>query len=236
MKWFNNPETLEDLKKQYKRLAFQNHPDRGGKTSDMQEINAEYEDLFSRLKDVHKNAQGEFYTVRTATTETATEFMDIIEKLIRMDGIEIEVCGSWLWVTGDTRPHKEDLKALKFRWSSNKGAWYFHRCEAGGFDYWGELCSDEKDYEAARERLQAKSTSEIKPCYEDVLAEILEAGGKLIVFDYEEDEYHDLTMEKILRGWKKYIEQQNTFDFDEYDAVSADCILQYAIFGDVIYG
>ena len=38
-------------------------------------------------------------------------------------------------------------------------------CEAGGFDYWGELCSDEKDYEAARERLQAKSTSEIKPCY-----------------------------------------------------------------------
>lgn len=43
MKWFNNPETLEDLKKQYKKLAFQNHPDRGGKTSDMQEINAEYE-------------------------------------------------------------------------------------------------------------------------------------------------------------------------------------------------
>lgn len=35
MKWFNNPETLEDLKKQYKKLAFQNHPDRGGKTSDM---------------------------------------------------------------------------------------------------------------------------------------------------------------------------------------------------------
>lgn len=109
-------------------------------------------------------------------------------------------------------------------------------CEAGGFDYWGELCSDEKDYEAARECLQAKSTSEIKPCYEDVLAEILEAGGKLIVFDYEEDKYHDLTMEKILSGWKKYMEQQNTFDFDEYDAVSADCILQYAIFGDVIYG
>ena len=127
MKWFNNPETLEDLKKQYKKLAFQNHPDRGGKTSDMQEINAEYEALFSRLKDTHKNAEGEFYTARTATTETATEFMDIIEKLIHMEGIEIEVCGSWVWVTGDTRPHKEELKALSFRWSSNKSAWYFHR-------------------------------------------------------------------------------------------------------------
>lgn len=53
MKWFNNPETLEDLKKQYKKLAFQNHPDRGGKTSDMQEINAEYEALFSRLIEDH---------------------------------------------------------------------------------------------------------------------------------------------------------------------------------------
>ena len=127
MKWFNNPETLEDLKKQYKKVAFQNHPDRGGKTSDMQEINAEYEALFSRLKDTHKNAEGEFYTARTATTETATEFMDIIEKLIHMEGIEIEVCGSWVWVTGDTRPHKEELKALSFRWSSNKSAWYFHR-------------------------------------------------------------------------------------------------------------
>lgn len=58
MKWFNNPETLEDLKKQYKKLAFQNHPDRGGKTSDMQEINAEYEALFSRLKDTHKKRRG----------------------------------------------------------------------------------------------------------------------------------------------------------------------------------
>ena len=44
-----------------------------------------------------------------------------------MDGIIIEVCGSWVWVTGNTREHKEELKALSFRWSSNKSAWYFHR-------------------------------------------------------------------------------------------------------------
>ncbi len=127
MKWFNTPETLEDLKKQYKRLAVQHHPDLGGSTRDMQEINDEYERLFSQLKDMHKNAEGEFYTARTATTETAAEFMDIIENLIHMDGIGIEAIGSWLWVTGDTRPHKDELKALAFKWSSNKQAWYFHR-------------------------------------------------------------------------------------------------------------
>lgn len=47
-------------------------------------------------------------------------------------------------------------------------------CEAGGFDYWGELCSDEKDYEAARQRLAEREKADMKPCYEDVLAEILE--------------------------------------------------------------
>lgn len=127
MKWFKNPETLEDLKKQYHKLAMKHHPDVGGSTDDMKEINSEYEELFSKLKDTHKNAEGEFYQSKTATTETAAEFMDIIEKLLHMDGIEIEVCGSWVWVTGNTRPHKDGLKALTFRWSSNKSAWYFHR-------------------------------------------------------------------------------------------------------------
>jgi len=58
MKWFNNPQTLEDLKKQYKRLAMVYHPDRGGNTRDMQEINGEYDRLFQQLRNVHKAANG----------------------------------------------------------------------------------------------------------------------------------------------------------------------------------
>lgn len=46
----------------------------------------------------------------------------------------------------------------------------------------------------------------------------------------------ELTLEKLLNGWKKYAEDHNVDDFDEYDGISADCIMQYAIFGDVIYG
>lgn len=70
-------------------------------------------------------------------------------------------------------------------------------CEAGGFDYWGELCSDEKDYEAARQRLAEREKADMKPCYEDVLAEILESGGKLTVYDREDDKDHELTLEKL---------------------------------------
>lgn len=42
MNWFNNPKSLEELKKQYKTLAMKHHPDHDGTVEDMQQINAEY--------------------------------------------------------------------------------------------------------------------------------------------------------------------------------------------------
>ena len=44
------------------------------------------------------------------TTETPDEFRDIVERLLRMDGLEVELCGSWLWIGGNTREHKDGLK------------------------------------------------------------------------------------------------------------------------------
>ena len=126
MKWFTNPTTLEELKKEYKKLAIKNHPDMGGSTEAMQEINAEYERLFATLKDTHRSATGETYTAKEATTETPEQFITIIDKLIHLDGIAIEICGSWIWVTGNTFTHKEELKKLSFRYSKNKNAWYYH--------------------------------------------------------------------------------------------------------------
>ncbi len=129
MKWFNHPQTLEELKKQYKQLAVKHHPDKGGNTADMQEINAEYDRLFELLKNTHKDAEGQTYTTQTETTETANDFKEIIEKLIQFSGIHIEICGSWVWVTGCTIVYKEELKNMKFRWSKSKVAWYYHREE-----------------------------------------------------------------------------------------------------------
>ena len=126
MKWFINPQTLEDLKREYKRLAMLHHPDRGGNTADMQEINAEYDQLFQQLKNVHKAANGTTYTTAGQSSEKAADFREIIDVLIRFSGLKIEICGSWLWISGDTKPHKDELKRLKFRWSKSKKAWYFH--------------------------------------------------------------------------------------------------------------
>jgi hypothetical protein len=123
--YFNpTPKTLEELKAQYRKLAFQHHPDRGGSHEAMKAVNNEYDALFPKLKDVHQTKEGTTYTARQTTTETADSFKDLIAELMKMDGITIEVIGCFVWVTGDTKPNKDRLKALGFQWHSKKLAWY----------------------------------------------------------------------------------------------------------------
>ena len=131
--YFKNIETLEDLKKQYRELAMQNHPDRGGDAETMKVINNEYDDLFKKVKDVHKNKDGETYTKENP--ETASEFKDIIDKLIKMQGVEVEIIGCFIWLSGNTKEHKEAIKALGFRWHSKKKMWYK---SPEGYKRWGK--------------------------------------------------------------------------------------------------
>ena len=124
MKYFTNPQTLEDLKKEYRELALKHHPDRGGNTETMKAVNNEYDTLFARLKDIHKNKDGEKYTARQESTETADQFKTLIDELMKMDNIVIEIIGCFVWVTGNTKIYKDRLKELKFQWHSKKSAWY----------------------------------------------------------------------------------------------------------------
>ena len=55
--------------------------------------------------------------------------VEAIEKIIHLPGIIIEVVGHWIWVTGDTRPVKEQLKAAHFFFACKKLAWYFRADE-----------------------------------------------------------------------------------------------------------
>jgi hypothetical protein len=122
-----NCHTLDELKKEYRRLTLLHHPDRGGDTATMQAINSEHDRIFEELKHRHNTQADEQHR----TTETPEEFRAIIEALLKMDGLEVELCGSWLWIGGNTLAHKEALKAAGCRWSSNKKMWYWHHIEDG---------------------------------------------------------------------------------------------------------
>ena len=124
--------TLDELKKAYKAAALKNHPDLGGDTATMQTINAAYEERFDILKRNLNTAAAADETGKThATAETAGDFIAIIDALLKLDGLEIELCGRWLWIGGNTREHKDALKAAGCRWCSTKKLWSWHFADEG---------------------------------------------------------------------------------------------------------
>ena len=142
--YFDQIKTLDELKKAYKALAVKHHPDVGGDTATMQRINAEYEARFEVLKKQQNTAAAEDASGKThATQESAGDFIAIINALLKLDGLEIELCGRWLWIGGETKKHKEALKAAGCRWSSAKKLWSWHFAEDGSRWHKGSKTMDQ---------------------------------------------------------------------------------------------
>jgi len=114
----NNQYTLADIKAIYRQLASKNHPDKGGNTETMQLINTAFEELCKFFAD---NAM---LDINQDEDLHAFDF-SFISELKTMHGVKIEVCGYWIWLTGDTYIHKEKIHALGFKFSRAKKAWYW---------------------------------------------------------------------------------------------------------------
>lgn len=117
MKWFNNITTIEELKKAFRALVKQNHPDIGGNLEDMKEINNEYEIMFSFIE--KHGGQSKNHSVNDG-------FREAMDAVIKMEGLNIEICGSWIWVDGNTYPYKAEIKKAGFSWAAKKKKWFWH--------------------------------------------------------------------------------------------------------------
>lgn len=74
-------------------------------------------------------------------------------------------------------------------------------------------------------------------------SEQISRGGALRLYDRESDDIYELTLEKTLDGVRRYLENgcricidNGGIDTSDIDSTAADCIIQYALFQDIIYG
>lgn len=129
------PTTHEEARKMYHKLARENHPDLGGDLEAMKQINNEYARV---LVDIEKgNQRTRQAEAHAAGRKTCADFHDLddvgqvlYEKIrdllnLNMENVVVELVGLWIWVTGDTKPHKDSLKAMGLKWAHKKVAWSF---------------------------------------------------------------------------------------------------------------
>jgi hypothetical protein len=117
MNWFEGCETIDEAKKVFRDLCKKYHPDLGGSEEKMKSINAAYEAL---LRDGLKNEEN--FEERMALEK---ELAEMIKKLIVLQGLVVEICGRWIWITGDTYSQRKALKHLGCFFAKKKKAWYW---------------------------------------------------------------------------------------------------------------
>lgn len=86
----------------------------------LKSINAEY----STLMNVLATTKSEEPVKERATV---SEKIKELQEKVNPEGLHLEICGTWLWVTGKTFPVKDALKELGFRYSANKLSWYYRQ-------------------------------------------------------------------------------------------------------------
>lgn len=125
MNYFKNCKTIDEVKALYRALAMQHHPDKGGDVAIMQAVNTEY--AFACAKII--KGENLDSTETEAEILKAEKYREALEKIANLEGIIIELVGAWIWVTGNTYPHRARLKEAGFMFAHKKVAWYFRTDE-----------------------------------------------------------------------------------------------------------
>ena len=127
MKYFKDLNSMEAVKKQYRKLAMKYHPDRGGNEEVFKQINNEYEEAMeqARINETRKAKTKKEEDFIKSQYMNSKNFREKIDKLIVLEGIEIEITGTWLWLRGNTYKYKEYLKSeFNAQWSKSKKCWF----------------------------------------------------------------------------------------------------------------
>lgn len=136
MRYFTNCHCIEDVKEEYRRLAKMLHPDNGGDAEEFKRMMQAYTSAYNRFKGVHrKQTDKSTQDAKKGTQDayasahddfSAEQFADIINKVIGLDGVDIDIVGTWIWLSGNTFIYKDIIKAAGFFWSTKHKKWYYN--------------------------------------------------------------------------------------------------------------
>lgn len=112
---------LDALKQEYRKLAVKYHPDKGGNTAQFQALVNEYEKLRDKILSGSKlsDADQKNEIVIDEALRAA------INAIIGLDGINIELIGKWIWVSGNTYPLRTIFSAAGFKYIKKSGVSYW---------------------------------------------------------------------------------------------------------------
>lgn len=135
MSYFTHAQTPDDIRAEYRRLAMANHPDRGGDTATMQAINLAYEaalkacsgQSFRRAQPTDDGRETWTYTYNEATERELMEAINrVLNAVAHVQDVAVTLVGTWIWITGNTRPVKDGLKSAGCWWNSRRSSWNWH--------------------------------------------------------------------------------------------------------------
>lgn len=113
---FANAETLGELKNAYLKATLKYQTPKL-----LERVNSMYIDKFDEVKELRRTQEGKVY--RKKTDETVSFFLNTVQVLKGLEGIDCEMRGEWLFVTGDTKPVKDQIKSAGCFFNPKQKCW-----------------------------------------------------------------------------------------------------------------
>ena len=118
------------LKTAYRHATSIYHPDRNPAGLEMMKaVNLAWE----ALKDIDFD-NDTIIVEESPNNDYGDALNDALNVVQTMEGIEIEICGAWVWLTGNTYANKKILKDAGYKWAPKKKQWYFRPEEYKSFN------------------------------------------------------------------------------------------------------
>lgn len=131
--------SYDEAKAAYRRAAMKYHPDRNPAGAEMMKAITEA----WRLLEAWDFTGSPVSATEPANQNYGDEIMAALNAIINLPGLVIEICGAWVWIGGETYPHKAALKEAGFKWASKKKQWFFRPTEWYSANRYGEWQMDD---------------------------------------------------------------------------------------------